>query len=85
MKIEQPFQTKPWSKLLGGTEPGQRVTPDNIHYLPPGAVIRNGDQSRIIHLHGELWLWCCDGAHVYDDVDRMKGHLDKDSVLCHHP
>lgn len=79
-----PFSTRPWSSLIGGTEPGQKVTPDNIHHLPPGSVVRNADGSRIIHLHDDTWLYCCDGAWCYDGVDRMKTYLDN-ATLCHHP
>lgn len=85
MKTNTPFKTKPWSSLLGGTEPGQRVTAENIHHLPPGAVVRNGDGSRVIHLHDEVWLYCSDCSWCYDGVERMKRYLDDGSVLCHHP
>lgn len=70
---------------MGATEPGQKVTPKNLDELPPGSVVRNGDGSRIIHLHDDVWLWCADGAWLYHDAERMKTRLDKDSVLCHLP
>jgi len=83
MKAKSKF--KAGTGLLGSTEPGQRVTSSNIDRLPPGSVVRNGDGSRIIHLHDNTWLWCRDGAWVYDDSSRMKMKLDKDSELCHIP
>ena len=69
--------------LMGATEAGQLVTADNIAELPPGSVVRNGDGSRIIHLHDKLWLWVDDNAWCYDNVDRMKQYLDDKSVACH--
>lgn len=68
---------------MGVTKPGQMVTPENIAELPAGSVIRNGDGSRIIHLHDRTWLWCCDHAWYYDNVDHMKSKLDERSVACH--
>lgn len=70
---------------MSATESGQRVTKKNIDELPPGSVVRNGDGSRIIHLHDDLWLYCSDNCWCYDRVERMKTYLDKDSVLCHIP
>lgn len=70
---------------MGATQPGQRVTRENIHELPPGSVVNNGDGSRLIHLHDGLWLYCCDMAHHYDRLDHMLHHLSKDAMLCHHP
>lgn len=70
---------------MGATQSGQKVTTGNIAELPPGSVIRNGDGSRIIHLHDSLWLRCCDCSWTYDNVERMKRYLDSDSTLCHHP
>lgn len=71
--------------LMGHTEPGQRVTPSNVIELPPGSVVRNGDGSRIIHLHDGLWLWCSDVSWLYDRIDRIARRLDDQSVLCHIP
>jgi len=71
--------------MLGSTETGQRVTKENINELPSGSVVRNNDGSRIIHLHDDIWLYCCDHAWCYDNVERMKTYLDKKSVLCHIP
>jgi hypothetical protein len=71
--------------LLGSTECGQRVTKQNIEQLPAGSVVRNGDGSRIIHLHDNFWLVCSDTMHCYDNVERMKGYLDSKSTLCHIP
>jgi hypothetical protein len=77
------FVTKQWS-FLGGTEPNQKVNSENISQLPSGCVVRNGDGSRIIHLHDDIWLYCSDHFWCYDGVDRMKRCLDDKSVLCHH-
>lgn len=72
--------------LFGSTESGQLVTVQNIHLLPSGSVIRNDDGSRIIHLHDELWLYCCDHAWCYDNLERMKRtFLSSNATLCHHP
>lgn len=71
--------------LLGATESGQRVTAQNINELPAGGVIRNGDGSRIIHLHDDLWLHCSDISWCYDRVAGMHRYLDKQSTLCHCP
>jgi len=76
----------PWkyaTGLLGSTEPGQRVTQDNLHTLPCGSVVRNGDGSIIIHLHDNLWYWRGNNSWLYDDVARMKSRLDDSSVACH--
>ena len=71
--------------MLGGTE-HQKVTPENIHELPPGSVVVNGkDSSRFIHLHDDLWLWCSNGAHCYDRIENLLYHLDKDAYTCHIP
>jgi len=70
--------------LLGGTEPGQKVTIHNIHKLPVGSVVSNADGSRIIHLHDDLWLWCCDGAHCYDNIQNLLRHVNR-ATLCHIP
>lgn len=69
--------------MLGGTEPNQRVTADNIHELPAGSVVRNGDGSRLIHLHDKIWLWCCDCAWTYDRIENLAHRLDENSVACH--
>ncbi len=71
--------------MLGVTEQGQEVTEDNIHELPIGSVVRNSDGSRIIHLHDDLWLWCCDHGWCYDNLERIKHYLDSRSTLCHMP
>lgn len=70
---------------MGATEPGQRVTIQNAAQLPPGSVVRNGDGSRLIHLHDGLWLWCCDCAWTYDRIENLARRLDKQSVACHIP
>ncbi len=69
--------------LLGATESGQKVTPENMTQLPPGSVVRNGDGSRLIRLHDELWLWCSDHAWTYDRAEHLSWHLDSKSVACH--
>jgi len=71
--------------MLGATEPGQKVTPENIGQLPPGSVVRLNDGGRIIHLHDDLWLWCCDCAWCYDTVDRHFWRLQDGATLCHIP
>ena len=71
--------------LMCSTECGQHVTVHNINQLPSGSVIRNGDGSRIIHLHDNVWLVCSDHMHCYDNVERMKNYLDSKSTLCHIP
>ncbi len=69
--------------MMGSTEPGQVVTKENVHELPPGSVVRNGDGSRLIHLHNDLWLWCCDISWQYDRIERLTHRLDSLSVACH--
>lgn len=71
--------------LMGATAPGQSVTSENVHLLPAGSVVRNSDGSRLIHLHGDLWLWCSDCAWTYDRVERLAWRLDGNSVACHIP
>ena len=71
--------------MLGGTESGQWVTPENINQLPPGSVVRISDGSRLIHLHANTWLWCCDNAWCYDRVENLTHHLGEKAELCHHP
>jgi len=71
--------------MLGSTAPGQKVTHDNVAELPPGSVVRLADGSRIIHLHDETWLWCCDHAHLYDKIERFSWRLDDGAELCHMP
>lgn len=68
---------------MGATEPGQMVTAKNISSLPAGSVVRNGDGTRIIHLHDDLWLWCSDNAHTYDRVENLAWRLDENSSVCH--
>lgn len=70
---------------LGATEPGQRVTPENIEQLPPGSVVRNSDGSRLIHLHDGVWLWCNECAWTYDRAANLLHRLDSKSVACHIP
>lgn len=70
--------------MLGATEPGQRVTAENIHFLPPGSVVRlNDSDGVVIHLHDGLWYYRSGCAWCYDDVNRMKNYLP--GILCHHP
>ncbi len=71
--------------LMGATEPGQRVTAQNVEQLPPGSVVRIGDGSRIIHLHDDVWLWCNHTSWVYDHVEKLTWRLDNRSVVCHIP
>ena len=80
MPKKSPFRYSPGGF---GTEPNQAVTPENLHHLPPGSVVRNGDGSRIIHLHGSLWLWLKTGTWLYDDAKSMARRLDPQSVVCH--
>ncbi len=70
--------------MLGSTE-HQRVDASNIQELKQGSVVRIGDGSRLIHLHDNLWLWCCDNAHCYDKIENLLYHLDKNSYTCHIP
>lgn len=70
---------------MGSTEPGQKVTKNNVHLLPSGSVVRVKDGSRLIHLHDHVWLWCCDGAHAYDNIDTLKWRLREGAELCHIP
>jgi hypothetical protein len=70
---------------MGTTEPGQRVTAANVAQLPPGSVVRNGDGSRLIHLHDGLWLWCYGYAWTYDRIEYLARRLDEKSVVCHVP
>ena len=69
--------------MMGGTEPGQRVTAANVAELPSGSVVRIGDGSRLIHLHDDLWLWCCDHAWTYERVEHLAYRLNDKSVACH--
>ena len=82
---KSPF--KAGTGLMGATEPGQIVTPENVHFLPPGSVVRIHDESgsRMIHLHDDLWLWCNDTVHVYDRVENLLWRLQPEAVLCHIP
>jgi hypothetical protein len=65
---------------------GQQVTADNVHLLPPGSVVGKKDGTRLIHLHGNLWL-CCKGTKyecdVYDRLERFVKLLGDESVICH--
>jgi hypothetical protein len=70
---------------MGATEPGQEVTAENVGELPPGSVVRIKDGSRLIHLHDDLWLWCCDCAWCYDRVERHAWRLKEGATLCHVP
>lgn len=69
--------------LLGSTEAGQFITPDNVSDLPVGSVVRIGDGSRLIHLECDLWLWCSDSAWCYNQIKYLAWRLDGDSVACH--
>jgi len=72
--------------MMGATESGQKVTAENVHELPPGSVVRMPDGERIIHLHDDLWLWCCDHAWMYGKVEDMQSKLRVgEGVLCHIP
>ena len=84
MKTDTPSESfKAGTGMMGATEPGQKVTRENVHLLPVGSVVRNGDCSRLIRLHGDLWLWCKDSAHCYSDIGHLSMHLDDRSVACH--
>jgi hypothetical protein len=69
--------------LMGATEPGQRVTKENSHLLPPGSVVRLDGEGRLIHLHDGLWLYCCDAAWCYDRIEHLARYLP--GTLCHIP
>lgn len=69
--------------LMGGTEPGQEVTEENAHHLPPGSVVRCDSGGRLIHLHDNLWLYCSDGCWCYDRISSMDRYLP--GILCHLP
>lgn len=70
--------------ILGSTEPGQRVTVDNIHFLPPGSVVRlDGSDGVLIHLHDGLWYYRNGCTWLYDRLDRMRAYLP--GTLCHLP
>lgn len=84
-RITKKFKTG--NSLFGRyTEPGQKITKNNIADLPPGSVINNDDESgseRIVRLHNNVWLWYANGSWCYDNVERMKTFLSKKAVLCH--
>lgn len=71
--------------LTGATEPGQVVTRENVHTLPPGSTVRCGENRAewLIHLHDDLWLRIFDCGYCYDRVDRFHHLLP--GVLCHMP
>ena len=71
--------------LMGCTEPGQKVTPENVEQLPPGSVVQLEDGSRLIHLHETFWLWCCDCAHCYDRIANLAWRIKDGATLCHVP
>lgn len=80
-KIKSPFVAG--TGLLGATEPGQVVTKENAHHLPPGSVVQLPGVARLIHLHDDLWLRCSDSSHCYD---WLEGHLNYlPGTLCHIP
>lgn len=69
--------------LMGSTAPGQQVTRDNVHHLPPGSVVRLPEGDILIHLHDDLWYWRSGCAWCYDRVERFYIYLPGE--LCHHP
>jgi len=71
--------------IAGSTEPNQKVTIKNIKDLPPGSVVNLGDNTRLIHLHDNLWLWLSDGAWCYDKLENFYHKLNKDATLEHIP
>jgi hypothetical protein len=80
-KAKNPFRSDyGW---FGATEPGQKVTSENIHFLPPGSVVRMSDSTRVIHLHDDLWLVCNDGMYCYDRIENLAWRLDNTAVVCH--
>jgi hypothetical protein len=81
LKLKNPFVGG--TGLMGGTESGQKVNAENIHFLPPGSVVRLGDNTRVIHLHDDLWLVCNDGMHCYDRVENLAWRLDDTAEVCH--
>ena len=84
--MERSATFEPAEGPKGGTPPNQRVTPQNLTELPTGSVVRNGDGSRIIHLHAGYWLWVTGGAWAYySDPVEMANRLDDASVACHIP
>ncbi len=84
MKPDMSMTFKSRTGMLGSTKPGQKVTRQNVRTLPPGSVVRNSDGSRIIHLHDDLWLYCCDNAHRYDRIENLLYRLEN-ATLCHIP
>jgi hypothetical protein len=71
------------TELMGATEPGQVVTRSNAKKLPPGSVVRLKDGDRLIHLHDDVWLWCCDSGWCYDHIEHLDWRLP--GKLCHIP
>lgn len=69
--------------ILGSTEPGQKVTAKNASELPEGSVVMLGDGSRLIRLHDDFWLWCCDSGHCYDTLANHAWRIDKHATVCH--
>lgn len=69
--------------FMGGTAPGQKVTRHNVHYLPPRSVVDIGDGSRLIHLHGDVWLWINNGMWIYDSIGNLAARLDDESFAGH--
>lgn len=82
MVTESPFRAR--TGLMGATESGQVVTRGNIHFLPPGSVVRfRNSDAVLIHLHDDLWYWRSGCAWCYDIACGFYHHLP--GILCHHP
>lgn len=80
--MKNPF--KAGTGMLGATQPGQVVTAENAHFLPPGSVVRfAGDDAVLIHLHEGLWYRRSGCSWCYDRLERF--HRDLPGVLCHMP
>lgn len=80
---QHPFITRPWSGLVGGTDPNQRVTAENIDALPPGSTVRCGENESewLIHLHDGLWVRIFGCGYCYDRAERF--HYLLPGRLCH--
>ncbi len=79
---ESPFRAG--TGMLGATEPGQRVTAENVSLLPPGSVVRlDADNGILVHLHDDIWYWNHGCAWCYDRVERFHNRLP--GTLCHLP